>query len=149
MLRAGASYFVCWGSDCERVHDIIDEMVSYPDNDFGVPEDFIVEEIPLYEPSGEGGHTFLWVEKRLRNTDEVAKLLARAAGVSERDVGYAGRKDRHAVTRQSFSVPGFDPEAALAVQRVIAEIADQRGRQDRRQNFAPPDPDLSENRHGA
>jgi len=39
LLRAGASYFVCWGPDCERVHDIIDEMVSYPDNDFGVPED--------------------------------------------------------------------------------------------------------------
>ena len=38
-LRAGASYFVCWGPDCERVHDIIDEMVSYPDNDFGVPKD--------------------------------------------------------------------------------------------------------------
>lgn len=39
LLRAGASYFVCWGPDCERVHDIIDEMLSYPGNDFGVPED--------------------------------------------------------------------------------------------------------------
>jgi hypothetical protein len=39
LLRAGASYFVCWGPDCERVHDIIDAMVSYPDNEFGVPED--------------------------------------------------------------------------------------------------------------
>jgi hypothetical protein len=39
LLRAGASYFVCWGPDCERVHDIIDEIASYPDNDFGVPED--------------------------------------------------------------------------------------------------------------
>ena len=38
LLHAGASYFVCWGPDCERVHDIIDEMVSYPYNDFGVPE---------------------------------------------------------------------------------------------------------------
>lgn len=38
LLCAGASYFVCWGPDCERVHDIIDEVVSYPDNDFGVPE---------------------------------------------------------------------------------------------------------------
>lgn len=38
LIRAGASYFVCWGPDCERVHDIIDAMVSYPDNDFGVPE---------------------------------------------------------------------------------------------------------------
>jgi len=39
LLRAGASYFVCWGPDCERVESVIDEMVSYPGNDFGVPED--------------------------------------------------------------------------------------------------------------
>jgi hypothetical protein len=39
LLRAGATYFVCWGPDCERVRDIIDELVSHPDNDFGVPED--------------------------------------------------------------------------------------------------------------
>ena len=38
LLRAGASYFVCWGPDCERVHDIIDEVASNPDNDLGVPE---------------------------------------------------------------------------------------------------------------
>ena len=37
LLDASASYFVCWGPDCERVHDIIDEMVSYPHHDFGVP----------------------------------------------------------------------------------------------------------------
>lgn len=39
LLRAGASYFVCWGPDCERVHDIIDELASEPDNEFGIPED--------------------------------------------------------------------------------------------------------------
>lgn len=38
LLRAGASYFVCWGPDCERVHDMIDEMVSSPGREFGVPE---------------------------------------------------------------------------------------------------------------
>jgi hypothetical protein len=37
LLRAGASYFVCWGPDCERVHDLIDEMASEPT--FGVPND--------------------------------------------------------------------------------------------------------------
>jgi hypothetical protein len=37
LLRNGASYFVCWGPGCERVHDIIDETVSHPDSDFGVP----------------------------------------------------------------------------------------------------------------
>lgn len=39
LLRAGASYFVCWGPDCGRVHDIVDELVCAPDNELGVPED--------------------------------------------------------------------------------------------------------------
>ena len=77
------------------------------------PEDFRVDEIPLYAPSGEGDHTFVRVEKRLRTTEEVARDLARAAGVPPRDVGYAGRKDRRAVTTQWLSVPGLDPGQAL------------------------------------
>jgi len=81
-----------------------------------VPEDFVVEEIPLYAPVGEGEHTFLRVEKRLRTTEEVARILARAAGVRPRDVGYAGRKDRVAVTSQWFSVPGFDPTRIAEVE---------------------------------
>ncbi len=79
------------------------------------PEDFVVEEIPLYLPSGEGEHTFVWAEKRLRNTEEVARALARLADVAPRDVGYAGRKDRVAVTRQWFSVPGLEPDRARAL----------------------------------
>jgi tRNA pseudouridine13 synthase len=78
------------------------------------PEDFFVEEIPLYPPSGEGGHTFVFVEKRLRTTEEVASSLAARAGVKSGEIGYAGRKDRVAVTRQWFSVPGLDPDEALA-----------------------------------
>ncbi len=77
------------------------------------PEDFRVEELPLYSPSGEGEHTFVHVEKRLVTTEEVATLLARAAGVGARDVGYAGRKDRLAVASQWFSVPRLDPQRAL------------------------------------
>jgi len=77
------------------------------------PEDFRVEELPLYPPSGDGGHTFVRVEKRLVNTEDVARALARAAGVRARDVGYAGRKDRAAVATQWFSVPGLDPRRAL------------------------------------
>jgi len=75
------------------------------------PEDFVVDEVPLYAPAGEGAHTFVRVEKRLRTTEEVARALARLAGVRPGDVGYAGRKDRVAVTRQWLSVPGLDPEA--------------------------------------
>jgi tRNA pseudouridine13 synthase len=67
----------------------------------------------LYPPSGEGEHTFVRVEKRLCTTEEVASALARAAGVSARDVGYAGRKDRVAVATQWLSVPRLDPSHAL------------------------------------
>jgi tRNA pseudouridine13 synthase len=80
------------------------------------PEDFVVDEVPLYEPAGEGDHTFVQVEKRLCTTEEVAHALARAAGVRPGEVGYAGRKDRVAVARQWLSVPGLDPAAALALE---------------------------------
>ena len=72
------------------------------------PEDFVVEEIPRVTPEGEGSHLWLWVEKRSANTDWVARELAKAAACPLRDVGYAGLKDRHAVTRQWFSVPVSD-----------------------------------------
>lgn len=68
------------------------------------PEDFFVEEIPAFEPTGEGEHLLLTIEKRGLNTAFVAKELARWAGIPEMGVSYAGLKDRHAVTRQWFSV---------------------------------------------
>jgi tRNA pseudouridine13 synthase len=80
------------------------------------PEDFVVDEIPLYPPSGEGEHTFLRVEKRLRNSEGVRRELARLAGVRPAEVGYAGRKDRVAIARQWFSVPRLDPGRALALE---------------------------------
>lgn len=79
------------------------------------PEDFVVDEIAAYDPQGGGDHTFLWVEKRLRTTENVARQLAAGLGVDHRDVGFAGRKDLRAVTRQWFSVPGAEPERALAL----------------------------------
>ena len=90
------------------------------------PEDFRVVEAPLYPASGEGGHTFLLVEKRGRTTEQVARDLARASGVPARDVGYAGRKDRHAVTRQWFSLEGVDPEAARGFELEDAEVLEVR-----------------------
>jgi len=67
-------------------------------------DDFIVTELPLQLPSGEGEHLWLDVEKNGANTAYVAQRLAEAAGVQERDVGYAGLKDRYAITRQWFSI---------------------------------------------
>lgn len=69
------------------------------------PEDFEVEELPAIEPSGQGSHLWLWIEKTRANTDWVATQLAKAVGCSPRDVGFAGMKDRHAITRQWFSMP--------------------------------------------
>src|SRR3569623_1733348 len=77
------------------------------------PEDFQVDEDLGFVPSGEGEHVLVHVRKRGMNTAEVARLLARHAGVPPREVSYAGLKDRHAVTSQWFSVslPGkTEPE---------------------------------------
>jgi tRNA pseudouridine13 synthase len=69
-------------------------------------EDFQVEELPSFEPSGEGEHLFLKLEKRGRSTPDVARYLARRFQVEIKDVGWAGRKDTRAVTLQWFSVRG-------------------------------------------
>ncbi len=76
------------------------------------PEDFRVEEIPLMMPEGSGEHLYIWLEKRGRDTESVARELAELARVAAGEVGFAGRKDRSAVTRQWFSVPRVTaPEA--------------------------------------
>jgi tRNA pseudouridine13 synthase len=78
-----------------------------------VPEDFVVEEVLGFEPDGAGAHALLVVEKRGANTGWVADQLARHAHVRARDVGFSGHKDRHARTRQAFTVPlphDFDVE---------------------------------------
>jgi tRNA pseudouridine13 synthase len=80
-----------------------------------VPEDFVVEELPLYEPSGEGEHLYLRFTKRNVATDVAARTIARALGVDGRDVGIAGMKDKVGVTTQTISVPlGRDPAALEA-----------------------------------
>ncbi len=68
------------------------------------PEDFQVEEIPPDDPEDEGEHLLLGVRKRGLDSLEVARRLARHAGVPRRAVGLAGLKDRHALTWQRFSV---------------------------------------------
>jgi tRNA pseudouridine13 synthase len=69
------------------------------------PEDFRVDELAQVSPSGEGDHLWVQVTKRGANTDWIAGQLAVAAGCAARDVGYAGLKDRYAVTTQWFSIP--------------------------------------------
>ena len=69
-----------------------------------VPEDFTVEEIDAFAPSGAGEHLLLTVRKRGMNTAHAARRIAAWAGVAESAIGYAGLKDRHALTTQRFSV---------------------------------------------
>jgi tRNA pseudouridine13 synthase len=88
------------------------------------PEDFRVDERPAYLPSGAGPHLYLHVEKRGLTTRDAVRVLARALQVAERDAGYAGLKDKAAVTTQWLSFPvSRDPDpAALAAPglRVLA-----------------------------
>ena len=70
------------------------------------PEDFRVDETLSFIPDGEGEHLLVKLRKRALGTPELARLLARLHGIREVDVGYAGMKDRHAVTSQWFSLRG-------------------------------------------
>ncbi|MEO7032433.1 MAG: tRNA pseudouridine(13) synthase TruD [Polyangiaceae bacterium] len=69
------------------------------------PEDFVVDEVPLYPQSGTGEHLYVRIEKRSYTTPAMLRVVTRAAGVDEREAGYAGLKDKHAVTRQWLSLP--------------------------------------------
>jgi len=68
------------------------------------PRDFVVEEIPLYEFSGEGEHLVLFVRKKNLSTNEMIGKIARFLGIKNKEVGYAGLKDKHAMTKQYVSL---------------------------------------------
>lgn len=87
-------------------------------------EDFEVEEIPAYVPCGEGVHTYLWIEKRDLTTPEALARLSRAGGFDARAAGWAGYKDRRAVTRQWISVEGLDLERARTLSAQGVRVLD-------------------------
>lgn len=91
-------------------------------------EDFVVEEMPQYEPCGQGEHVYLFLEKRGLSTSQLVHLIAQHFGVRRDAVGYAGMKDKHAVTRQWISVhtPGKSHTdfPMLRNDRVTVMIAD-------------------------
>lgn len=80
------------------------------------PEDFRVEEIPLYLPSGEGEHVYFTFEKRGIATLEAIRRIAGTMRISDRDMGYAGMKDARALTVQTISIPRVPPESLLALE---------------------------------
>ena len=80
------------------------------------PEDFRVEEIPLYAPCGEGEHLYIEFEKKGMTTHQLLRRAAQVFSVAERDIGYAGLKDAKATTTQTISVPLIEPEAATQLE---------------------------------
>lgn len=73
------------------------------------PEDFVVEEIPLKKEPGKT-HTYALVEKKGLTTLEVVKILSNELGITRKKIGYAGNKDKNAVTKQWFSIQGVEPK---------------------------------------
>ncbi|HTW95580.1 MAG TPA: tRNA pseudouridine(13) synthase TruD [Tepidisphaeraceae bacterium] len=79
------------------------------------PEDFFVQELPLYDPAGAGEHVYCEIQKIGLTTFEAVERIAAALGVSSRDIGYAGMKDAHAVSRQILSILGTSEEAVTGL----------------------------------
>ncbi len=88
------------------------------------PEDFLVEEIPLYGPEGVGDHVLFTLEKRGISTFESLLWISKAVKVSEHKIGYAGLKDARAVTRQTMSVHRVPPERVLAISHPRMRVLD-------------------------
>jgi tRNA pseudouridine13 synthase len=78
-------------------------------------EDFFVQEIPLYEPSGEGEHVYCEIQKVNLTTFEAIVRMARALGVPNKSIGYAGMKDARAVTQQLLSIVGTTEQAVMSL----------------------------------
>jgi tRNA pseudouridine13 synthase len=80
------------------------------------PEDFEVEEVPAYPPSGTGEHIFAFIEKRGLTTKDAVRVLCQSVGADPKAAGWAGLKDRHAITRQWISIWETTPEALMKVE---------------------------------
>ena len=83
-----------------------------------LPRDFQVEEVPAYLPKGEGEHLYLLLEKEGLTTREVFEFLRDQVGVPEKEIGVAGLKDKHARTRQWFSIPRRHEDALCLLENL-------------------------------
>jgi tRNA pseudouridine13 synthase len=91
------------------------------------PEDFFVEEIPLYPYSGQGEHLYLQLEKCGLSTPEMLRRIAACLKLPARDIGYAGLKDSQAITRQWISLPArCEPNLARLEQLQLKILASTR-----------------------
>ena len=86
------------------------------------PEDFVVEELPLYEPTRTGTHTFFAIRKRNLSTFEAINRISRDLQIASGQFGYAGLKDKHAITTQVLSIEGVHPERVLKIEQPDIEV---------------------------
>jgi hypothetical protein len=105
LLKAGASYFVCWGPDCERVHDVIDEMVSHSDANYGVPADScIMTTWHSSEPLSEALWFFLvntWPDEHYQDTTRASLAISVGSPTWAAEISGALSKPREFVRRGS------------------------------------------------
>ncbi len=90
--------------DWPALPGVADGMAGTGGRIFACVEDFVVSEVPTFQPAANGDFAYAYLEKRGLNTHDLVKAL-RERGVPYNDVGIAGLKDRQAVTRQWLSVP--------------------------------------------
>ena len=87
-----------------------------------VPEDFVVEEVPVFQPCGMGDHLYLWIEKRDVAAEQLVKHFAQTLSISRQDVGIAGMKDRRAVTHQYVSLPAHCADNLSSLETELIRI---------------------------
>ena len=85
-------------------------------------EDFYVEEIPETLPSGEGPNTWLWIEKNSRTTLDVVLDIARELKINRKQMGFAGMKDKKAVTRQWICISNKTPEELQGLEKKLHNV---------------------------
>lgn len=82
------------------------------------PDHFVVEEIPLYEASGEGQHVYVRLTREGWTTRALENELADIFNLRDVDIGCAGRKDKHARTTQTFSLNLPNADEATVARRI-------------------------------
>lgn len=87
-----------------------------------LPSDFFVEEIPLYECSGQGTHVYAFVQKKNMTTMDMIAFIAHQLNIRRMDVGYAGRKDAKAITRQWISIEHINPKHLAAIETKTLKV---------------------------
>ena len=86
--------------------------------------DFFVEEIPSYERSGSGTHVYVFIQKKNMSTQDVIDYVAKELNIRKQDIGYAGRKDARAITRQWLSIEHIDPAKLARIETKSLKILD-------------------------